>query len=84
MVLPAKISRFSDNFMLFISSVGFFGKSFLTGLKLIDRIIWYHFQTVVIVHAAAGVKFVRVVAGLKSKFILFTGHSFIKKMCFPS
>ena len=74
-VLSAKISRFSDNLMLFMLSTSFFWKPLLTGLNLIDgiisyRSIWNSYNS----SCCGGVKF-----DLKPKFVLLTGRSFLLK-----
>ena len=68
-----KKDRFSDDLMLFMLSVSFFWKPFLTGLKLIDRIISYRsLSNGDNSWCCGGVKF-----DFNPKFVLVTKYSFL-------
>ena len=76
-VLSGKVSRLSDDLILFMSSMSFFWKSFLTVLKLIDGIISYRsLSNGDNSSCCGGVKF-----DLNPKFVLFTECSFLSKNC---
>ena len=76
-VLSIKISRFSDDLMLLISSASFFWKSLLIGLKLADRIVSHmSLSNGDNSSCCGGVKF-----DLKPKFILPHERSFLSKKC---